>query len=378
MIATVVDVLRGEGFASAMRRAAERIDEAARAAALHARGWRAPAAGAEIVNVSAAGTAPRTGGVAIQLRARLRAERELRSVALLHPGGLELSSPFPHARPRGVVGFDAAVRDALARTGAKAVHLEGTSDVPLADALRWIDDGIAVVVSVHDLTLIDAQPRALAQRLLENARGVAFPSRFLLDAHREHFALPPASAEIVAPAMPAVRAFVRASAPRGIAFAGSVKPHKGGALLADIARALPIDLHVFGGGDAALLRVLHALPNVMVHGYYRAGELPSLLARYRIGLVLLPSIVPESYSLTLSEAWLAGADVVAFDRGAPADRIRDEGGGFLAPPESGTRGLAELAQRWLAGERPEHRAHAMSSASEAAHAMVACYRRWSL
>src|SRR5256885_11898753 len=98
MIRTVVDVIRGEGLASAMRRAGERVREGTRHAVLRAAGAFAAAADAAIVNVSATSVAPRTGGVAVQLAARLRAERALRSVALLHPGGLELSKPFAHVR----------------------------------------------------------------------------------------------------------------------------------------------------------------------------------------------------------------------------------------------------------------------------------------
>ncbi|MBV8516164.1 MAG: glycosyltransferase [Acidobacteria bacterium] len=381
MMRALVNVLRGEGFASAARRANERIDEAARAAVLRARGRFVSVPRVDILNLSATSVAPRTGGVAVQLRARLDTERALRPVALLHPGGLECSAPVPHARAGGwrrAADFDVAVREALTRSGANAVHIEGTSELPLADVLRWIDAGVAVVVSVHDRTLLDAQPRALALQLLRDARGLIFPSRFLLDAYRVEFGLPLAHARIVAPATPVPRAFTRANAPRGVAFAGSVQRHKGGALLADIARALPAQLHLFGGGDVELLRGLRALRNVRVHGYYRAGTLPSLLARHGIGLVLLPSIVPESYSLVLSESWLAGADVLAFDLGATADRIRDEGGGLLAPLASGADGITTLARRWLDGERPPHRAHAIASPLDAARAHVALYREWGL
>ena len=116
------------------------------------------------------------------------------------------------------------------------------------------------------------------------------------------------NAVIVEPSGPA-RGVRADAAARGIAYAGSVKRHKGGHLLPEIAAMLAArgaTLHVFGGGDVDLLRPLRRLPNVVVHGYYRSDALPSLLARHRIGLVLLPSIVPEAFSLTMSEAWRAG------------------------------------------------------------------------
>jgi glycosyltransferase involved in cell wall biosynthesis len=409
MIRTVVDVVRGEGLASALRRAGERMREGAHDAALRAAGVFAGAADAAIVNVSATSVAPRTGGVAVQLVARLRAERALRSVALLHPGGLALSRPFAHVRHLApALGFEAAVREALAVTGAKAIHLEGTNGVPLDAALRLLGDGIAVVVSVHDFSLFCARPHLLeepagrfchysrdfdrchrclqqtwprvlkseqgerresARRLLATATGLIFPSHFLLDRHRELFSLPQLQGEIVEPALPGAETDTpRDGSRRGVAYAGSVQRHKGAHLLPGLAQSLAgrgMKLHVFGGGDAELLQTLRAQPNVVVHGYYRSGSLSSLLARHGIGLVVLPSIVPESYGLTLTEAWRAGAAAAAFDLGAPADRIRREGGGWLAALESGVEGLLAIVERWLAGETSPHTGVALTAETTA-------------
>ncbi len=419
MIRTVLDVVRGEGVASAMRRASERIGEAARFDALRAASVFAGPAQAAIVNVSAGSVAPRTGGVAVQLRARLRAERDLRTVALLHPGGLELSAPFPHLRRIAQRGFEAGVREALAVTGAKAIHLEGTSGVPLDAVLRLRDDGIAVVITVHDFSLFCARPHLLeepaqrfcdysrdldrchrclqqtwpdvsaqaqqerresARRILEAATGVIFPSHFLLDRHRELFSLPELQGEVVEPAVTADAPRTAGNtARRGIAYAGSVKRHKGGHLLPELGRPLAkrgVTLHVFGGGDTDLLHALHVEPNVVVHGYYRAGSLPSLLARHDIGLLVLPSIVPEAYGLTLSEAWLAGASVAAFDLGATAERIRRDGGGWLAPLDSGADGLVEIIERWLSGETASGAARAGSSAADVARVHIGLYQKW--
>jgi glycosyltransferase involved in cell wall biosynthesis len=416
----VYDVVRGEGLASAMRRAGERVSEGARHAAFRAASVVAGAADAAIVNVSAVSVAPRTGGVAVQLEARLRAERALRSVALLHPGGLALSKPFAHVRRVASHGFEAAVREALAVTGAKAVHLEGTNGVPLDSAMRLLSDGVAVVVSVHDFSLFCARPHLLeepegrfcdysrdldrchrclqqtwpgvskreqserresARRLLAAATGLIFPSHFLLDRHRELFSLPQLEGAVVEPALAGGDSDIpRDGSRRGIAFAGSVKRHKGAHLLPELARSLAgrgITLHVFGGGDAELLQSLRAQPNVVVHGYYRSGSLPSLLVRHDIGLVVLPSIVPESYGLTLTEAWRADASAATFDLGAPADRIRREGGGWLAPLDSGAEGLIAIIDRWLEGETSPHTGVGPSPAA-VARTHVDLYIRWGL
>src|SRR5260370_25427748 len=97
---------------------------------------------------------------------------------------------------------------------------------------------------------------------------------------------------------------------------------------------------------------MRRIPNFTVPGYYRGDTLPSLLARFGIGLVVLPSIWPETYSLVLSEAWIAGAAVAAFDLGAPAERIRRHGGGWLTPVESGVEGMVRIIEQWIGGCMP--------------------------
>jgi len=331
MIATIGRVVRGEGIASAMRRAAERIDEALHPLASRARD-------AAIVNVAAGGLGARTGGIAVQLAARLREERMLRPI--------DVRTTLPD--------------------DAHAVHVEGTSGVRIDDLRRLIGRGVKVVISLHDLTLRERD-------ILGAATGVIVASRFL----REHYGVP--NAHVIEPSSGAVAPRVLTGG-SGIAFAGGVKPHKGGSLLPDIAAQLArrgLTLHVFGGGDVDLLRSLRRHRNVIVHGYYRARTLPSLLARHRIGLVLLPSVVAEGFSMTLSDAWLAGAFAAAFDLGAQAERIRESGGGWLAPLDSGAAGIVELVDRWRA-EPPHFVAPSLPTAAAAARAHVALYREWGL
>jgi hypothetical protein len=427
MIHTIAQVLRGEGAASAARRTMERIGDAVHATAMLARGAFAEPAGFAVLNVSATSVSGRLGGLQVQLRARLRQERGLRNVALLHPGALELSAPYLHTRR--MVGFrptrdffapdfETAVRQAMNLTGARTIHLEGTDGVPLGSMLRLADSGIGVVLSAHDFSLFCARPhlleapaehfcfysqdldrcerclreswnvtsdeqaerRKLGRRLLAAARGVIFPSRFLLEEHRRLFSLPRLAGEIVEPGLPPAGRQVRVEGARpAIAYAGSVKRHKGAHLVPDVIRLAggQARWHIFGGGDQDLLRAMRG-PNVTVHGYYRRGRLPSLLARHRIGLVILPSIVPETFGLVLSEAWLAGVPVAAFDLGALAERIRSHGGGWLAPIESGPTGLAEIVQCWKSGGIAAGVPLSVPSPAEAAAAYVVLYRRWGL
>ncbi|MEO6323527.1 MAG: glycosyltransferase [Thermoanaerobaculia bacterium] len=439
-LAAATRVVRGEGVASAASRARERLSESLRAMALRSRAAFVrpdPEREMPILNVSAMRLSARLGGVPVQLAARLRAERSLRNVALLHPGGLDLSAPSLHTRRGGgdlssPRGFTDAVRNALAFTGSTAIHLEGMHGIPIASVLSLAETGVHVVLSLHDFSLFCARPhlfempaqrfcgysrdparctaclchdpqkderdekhnaepgagnddrRALGARLLAAASGLIFPSRFLLEKHRALFSLPELSGAVVEPGPHDAVGTVRLADSRpGLAYAGSVKRHKGAHLLPEVIRGSVRNSswHIHGGGDEDILRELRSIPGVTVHGHYRAGALPALLARDGIGLVVLPSIVPESYGLVISEAWRAGAAVAAFDLGAPAERIGRDGGGFLVPLESGAAGLADLVNRWSSGDVGDFRAAtpaSIPSASTAARATVNLYSEWKL
>ena len=417
MIRTIASVMRGEGLPSAVRRTTERIEGAIRDAALRGRGLFAAITEAAILNVAASGASVRLGGVQTQLTTRLHVEKELRNVALLQPAILETLTAGSHAQRRVANDLEAGIRDAIAITGANTVHFEGMHGVALDGVLRLIASGTDVIVSLHDFSLFCTRPhlleepvghfcfysqdlhrchrclsrtwnvdenaqrdrRTLARGILTSAKGVIFPSQFLLDQHRHLFSLPELAGEVIEPGVTAVRFDAQPVPRQAIAFAGSVKRHKGAHLIPELARLLPnVDLHIFGGGDEELFRAMRDIPNISIHGYYRSGTLPSLLARHGIGLVIVPSIVPESFGLVLSEAWLAGAAIAAFDLGAPADRIRRDGGGWLAPLESGAAGLATIAEQWMSGRISTTTPQAIASPMDAAKTHVAFYRKINL
>jgi glycosyltransferase involved in cell wall biosynthesis len=342
MIGTIARVARGEGLPSVVTRGVERVRDAWQSRLRLARGAFAETPQPSIVNVLSMPPVLRLGGVPVQLLARLDEERAMRDVALFHGGVLT---------NRG-----RAWRTPLA---ARTLIVEGGFEEPLPP----LRDDDAHVFVVHDFSLRDAAPQLLA-----HARAAIFPSAFLRDAYAA--VVPRMNAHVIAPGVVPVAVHAQPIRNR-IAFCGSVKPHKGGALIPEVMRAVPAaEWYVFGGGDADLLR---SIPRAAIHGYYRAGTLPRLLARQRIGLAVLPSIVPESFSLTLSECWSAGVPVVAFDQGAIAERIRAHGGGFLVPLDAGADGLAACVRAWLDGaEMPVPRQ--VPTARDAATAHVALYR----
>jgi glycosyltransferase involved in cell wall biosynthesis len=65
------------------------------------------------------------------------------------------------------------------------------------------------------------------------------------------------------------------------------------------------------------------------HGPFDSREIGALLEHYRVRLVAYPSVGPETFSFTLSEAWAAGRPVVVPPIGALAERVAASGGGCL-------------------------------------------------
>lgn len=59
-----------------------------------------------------------------------------------------------------------------------------------------------------------------------------------------------------------------------------------------------------------------------VHGSYELEDLPALLEKYSISIVLIPSIWPETFCFTASEAMVLGYPVICFDIGSQAERVK--------------------------------------------------------
>jgi glycosyltransferase involved in cell wall biosynthesis len=94
-------------------------------------------------------------------------------------------------------------------------------------------------------------------------------------------------------------------------------------------RRLPLHFALVGysWGDARLLDT----GTVSITGPYRPDEAVALIRAQQADLGFLPSVWPETWSYVLSELWQAGLPVVAFDLGAPAERIRRSGSSAVLP-----------------------------------------------
>jgi glycosyltransferase involved in cell wall biosynthesis/GT2 family glycosyltransferase len=167
------------------------------------------------------------------------------------------------------------------------------------------------------------------------ARRVVVPAEDVAARLRRHF---PAIAPVVVPLeddrrLPRVAMQPR-RARRLVCVIGAIGPVKGYEVLLDCARdaawrGLPLEFVLAGHSpdDARLI----ASGRIAVTGPYREAEAEALVRGLGADLAWLPSIWPETWCYTLGAAWRAGLRVAAFDIGAPAERIRRTGRGWLLP-----------------------------------------------
>ncbi|KND55042.1 glycosyl transferase, family 2 [Candidatus Paraburkholderia kirkii] len=122
-----------------------------------------------------------------------------------------------------------------------------------------------------------------------------------------------------------------------IAVLGNVTLQKGGAILS---RAFPmlenmkVEFHVFGRIDSeyAQLASSERPRNLIVHGAYSVDALPDVLRECDVSLHV--SIWPETYCLTLSEAWQIGLVPIVTDIGALGERVEHGMNGLKVAPGS--------------------------------------------
>ena len=194
----------------------------------------------------------------------------------------------------------------------------------------------ACIVQNGNLTGEDIGVGALRERsasFLASARRAIAPSQDTATRMRRYF---PAQ-EIVAVPNGDDIGFAPLSRSRGIVricVLGGIGPHKGFDVLLACARdaaerSIGLEFVVVGDttGDAELL----ATGRAYITGTYAPREAVDLVRAQNATLGFVPSVWPETWSLTLTELWQAGLPVAAFDLGAPAERISATGRGLLLP-----------------------------------------------
>ena len=119
-----------------------------------------------------------------------------------------------------------------------------------------------------------------------------------------------------------------------IAVIGAIGDEKGAKILYKLADsidkiALPIKLIVIGITNLHNEFYRSQSGKFEITGRYSNQDISRLLAQYNVSLVLIPSIWPETYSYTTTEAMQSGYPVMCFSLGAPADRVKRTGGGWI-------------------------------------------------
>ncbi|RLA39527.1 MAG: hypothetical protein DRR42_27080 [Gammaproteobacteria bacterium] len=115
---------------------------------------------------------------------------------------------------------------------------------------------------------------------------------------------------------------------------GSLVKEKGGELLSKILPKLTsfADIHLIGSGASG--QKYAKLRGVKFIESYDRDQLENILQKIQPEVGLLLSIVPETFSYTLSELWAAGIPVIATKVGAFSDRIEEGVNGWLVEPHS--------------------------------------------
>ncbi len=137
--------------------------------------------------------------------------------------------------------------------------------------------------------------------------------------------------------------------PMRVAVLGNVVDHKGARTLLELVRITEGEgfvFEVFGYVETYLVAAFEAQAGerLTLRGGYTREEVPALLAGCDVSLHL--SLWPETYMISLTEAWRAGLIPIVTDLGAPGERVSDGVDGLKVPP--GESGAVRQALRRLA------------------------------
>lgn len=120
-----------------------------------------------------------------------------------------------------------------------------------------------------------------------------------------------------------------------VAFIGGLSVAKGSKTAYQMIKDKKQDVNwfIFGGIADEKLQDLEQ-KNLVKTGWYDRENIGHLMEKYKIDLVCILPIWPETYCYTLSEALSAGVPVLATDIGAVGERMKEMDCGWLLPKES--------------------------------------------
>jgi glycosyltransferase involved in cell wall biosynthesis len=138
-----------------------------------------------------------------------------------------------------------------------------------------------------------------------------------------------------------------------VGFIGTVLPSKGAHVLIKALKQVPgkrLSLAIYGRLDAdpaytrRLRRLAASDSRVRLMGAFAPTERAKVLGG--LDLVVLPSLVPETFSMVAREALVMGVPVITSRIGALPEIVKDGVNGFLTPPGD-ARAIANVLQRIL-------------------------------
>lgn len=88
-------------------------------------------------------------------------------------------------------------------------------------------------------------------------------------------------------------------------------------------------------------------------GRYTRDELPDIVERHQIDMVLIASVVPETFSYTTQETIMMGLPVACFDLGAQAEYVRKYEKGIIIPQTECKAAVETLMDYWQGQEVEE-------------------------
>jgi glycosyltransferase involved in cell wall biosynthesis len=145
-----------------------------------------------------------------------------------------------------------------------------------------------------------------------------------------------------------------ADRPLQVAVPGNFTDVKGGHYLIrlfNMTREWEVRYTLLGRVDEPLARIIGELrlPNVTARNGYRQEDIAAILAEFDVSLHV--SLWPETYMISLSEAWAAGLLPIVTDLGAQGERVTDGVDGFKVAPHDAAA-IAGCLRRILLGAAP--------------------------
>jgi glycosyltransferase involved in cell wall biosynthesis len=162
---------------------------------------------------------------------------------------------------------------------------------------------------------------------------------------RGHPTLDPARLSIVPHVLdyqPERRPVPHHAAPLTIGIFGNISPQKGALVVRDVLGRIERDHPAVRMVVVGTLDVAVDSPRLQVTGPYRREAMVDLIESHGINMILFPSICPETFSYVVEEMMLLRMPIVAFDLGAPGERLRGYDLGRLCPTVDAEAVLAKM------------------------------------